>query len=129
MTGAKAQIGLCPSNLDFEQGNFTGWVGYTWTTNPVTAPVPGIVPGRHTIINAATAGLDPFGGFPQMCPNGSGFCLKLGNQSPGAQAESISFTYTIPSALSVFSMLFYYAIVLEDPSIIHLLISQDLRPG
>lgn len=113
---SKGQTGLCPSNLDFEQGDFSGWDCYTWTINPVTPPVLGVVPGRHTIINTATAALDPFGGFPTLCPNGSGYSVRLGNQSNGSQAESISYTYTIPSTVSTFSMLFYYAVVLENPS-------------
>ncbi|MEO7983361.1 MAG: PKD domain-containing protein [Bacteroidota bacterium] len=73
-------------------------------------------PGIHTIISAASAGVDPYGNFPQLCPNGSGFSVRLGNSSGGHQAESIAYTYTIPSTLSVFSMLFHYAVVLQNPN-------------
>ncbi|MEK7224566.1 MAG: hypothetical protein AAB221_02660, partial [Bacteroidota bacterium] len=112
----KAQVGLCPSNLDFEAGDFTGWEA-RWgsATNPLPLPNIGIIPGRHTIISAATAGLDPFGFFPTLCPNGSGYSVKLGNSQTGNQAESISYTYTIPAGLTTFSMLFHYAVVLQDP--------------
>jgi gliding motility-associated-like protein len=111
-----AQTGLCPSNLDIELGDFTGWVcRYGVTANPLPLPNVGIQPGRHTIINAATSGTDPYGFFPEMCPNGSNYCVKLGNNQTGAQAESVSYTYTIPSTVSNFSMLFYYAVVLQDP--------------
>ncbi|MBM3415157.1 MAG: T9SS type B sorting domain-containing protein [Bacteroidetes bacterium] len=111
-----AQTGLCPSNLDIELGDFTGWTcRYGVTSDPLPLPGLGVVPGRHTIINSATAGLDPYGFFPEMCPNGSNFCVKLGNSQTGAQAESVSYTYTIPSTVSNFSMLFYYAVVLQDP--------------
>ncbi|MEP6700001.1 MAG: PKD domain-containing protein [Bacteroidota bacterium] len=112
---ANAQGGLCPSNLDFEAGNFSGWVCRAGSGLSFPLPVTGPIPGRHTIIDATTAGIDPFGFFPEICPNGSGFSVKLGNQTAGSQAESISYTYTIPSTLTVFSMLFYYAIVLESP--------------
>lgn len=113
---AKAQSGLCPSNLDFEQGDFSGWECRTGTAGSYPLPNIGMVPGRHTIIDATTAMNDPYGPFSQMCPNGSGYCVKLGNNQTGSQAESISYTYTIPSTLTNFSMLFYYAVVLEDPN-------------
>jgi gliding motility-associated-like protein len=114
---ANAQVGLCPNNLDFESGDFTGWeCRYGSATNPLNLPLPniGIIPGRHTIINALTGGIDPFGFFPELCPNGSGFSVKLGNHQTQTQAESISYTYTIPSTLSTFSMLFHYAVVIES---------------
>ena len=114
-TAATAQPGFCPSNLDFEQGDFSGWVCRAGSATSFPLPVTGPIPGRHTIINRITAGIDPFGFFPQIAPNGSGYSVKLGNQSAGTQAESISYTYTIPSSLTVFSMLFYYAVVIESP--------------
>ncbi len=117
MKSTKGQVGLCPSNLDFEQGDFSGWQCRAGSAfGPFPLPLTGPIANRHTIINRLTAGLDPFGLFPQMCPNGSNYCMRLGNQINGTQAESISYTYTIPASLSVFSMLFYYAIVLEDPT-------------
>jgi gliding motility-associated-like protein len=120
---ANAQAGLCPDNLDVEQGNFTNWVG-KWGTvtdegnrngNTVHLDNTGVIHGRHTIISALTAVDDPYGGFPQICPNGSSYSIKLGNDLSGAEAESISYTYTIPAGTSVFSMLFQYAIVLQNP--------------
>lgn len=116
---AASQSGLCPSNLDFEQGDFSGWECRAGSVNSLPLPVTGAIPGRHTIIDASTAGVDPFGGFPTLCPNGSGHSVKLGNFSTGAQAESISYTYTIPSTATNFSMLFYYAVVMDDPSVNH----------
>lgn len=113
----KAQAGLCPSNLNFESGDFTGWECRTGSaSNALPLPTVGIVPGRHTIISAATAGTDPYGRFPEMCPNGSNYCVKLGNAQVGGLAESISYTYSIPASLTVFSMLFHYAIVLQNPN-------------
>lgn len=116
---AKAQAGLCPSNLDFELGDFTGWSCEAGNVdvagNLVLFPTPPI-PGQHTIIDARTATIDPYGNFPQICPNGSGFSVKLGNSTGGRGAEGLSFTYTIPSTLTVFSMLFHYAVVLQDPN-------------
>lgn len=74
----------------------------------------GQVANRHTIISRATAGIDYWGRFPQICPNGSGYSVKLGNDLGGAQAESISYTYTIPSTLTNFSLTCNLAIVLND---------------
>ena len=117
-TSIKAQTGLCPSNLDFEQGNFTNWeCRYGPASTPLNLSLPniGIIPGKHTIIDATTAGFDPFGFFPEISPLGSSYSVKLGNYSIGAEAESISYTYSIPSTLSTFSMIIYYAVVIEDP--------------
>lgn len=119
---ATAQAGLCPSNLDFESGSFANWT-CRWGTvsvapgvNTVSLPGTGQIPGRHTIISAATAVNDPYGGFSQICPNGSGYSVMLGNNSGGHQAEAISYNYTIPSTLTVFSMIFHYAVVLQNPN-------------
>lgn len=120
INGVKAQGGLCPVNLDFELGDFTNWV-CKWGTvsspggvNTVSLPNIGQIPGRHTIISAATAGTDPYGGFSELCPNGSGYSVRLGNSGGNHEAESISYTYTIPAGLTNFSMLFHYAVVLQD---------------
>lgn len=119
---AASQAGLCPSNLDFETGDFTNWEcrwGYVdapGNVNTVHLDNLGQVPGRHSIISRATAGIDPYGRFPEICPNGSGYSVRLGSSGGGHEAESISYTYTIPSTLTVFSMLFHYAVVLQDPN-------------
>lgn len=118
-TAVNAQAGLCPPNLDFEFGDFSNWACQAGIVDPggnlILNPTPPI-PGRHTIIPAATAGQDPYGFFPQNCPNGSGFSVKLGNNGGNHQAESISYTYNIPATLTVFSMIFHYAVVLQDPN-------------
>jgi gliding motility-associated-like protein len=117
-----AQAGLCPPNLDFEFGDFTNWTCKSGTVssagniNTLNLSTTAPIPGRHTIIDATNAGTDIYGGFPQLCPNGSGHSVMLGNAVGGAQAESISYTYSIPSTLTTFSILFHYAIVLQDPS-------------
>lgn len=114
---SKAQVGLCPTNLDFELGDFTNWICKAGSVEPdgtilVSAMPP--VPARHSIISAATAGTDPYGGFSTVCPNGSQYSVMLGNSGGAHQAESLSFTYSIPSTLTVFSVIFNYAVVLQD---------------
>jgi gliding motility-associated-like protein len=116
-----AQGGLCPPNLDFELGDFSNWVcqtGRVQVSNGVNKIIwtgTGQANNRHTIIPAATAGTDQYGRFPRNCPNGSGYSVQLGNNQGGAQAESISYTYTIPATSTVFSILFNYAVVFQDP--------------
>jgi hypothetical protein len=73
---------------------FSGWTCYTGNTvalgNSTNAinlfPSGGPVPNYHTMYSAANdAGtLDFYGGFPVMCPNGSGYSVKLGNTMGGA---------------------------------------------
>src|SRR5687767_5913131 len=93
-TSARSQPGLCPPNLDFEMGDFTNWICRTGTIvngNEVWTGT-GPVNNRHTIISRTTAGVDRFGGFPQIAPNGSGYSVRLGNERSGAEMESISYT-------------------------------------
>ena len=117
---AKAQ---CPQNLDFENGTFAGWtcwignvqlVGGKNTVNLV--PSGGPVMGRHEMLSAYPGnGLDQFGQFPQNCPNGSRHSIKLGNNLGGSQAEGVSYTFTIPLNQNRFSLIYYYAVVFQDP--------------
>ena len=118
----QAQPGVCPPNIDFEMGNYTNWVCRTGTVavtggfNKVTWTGTGEVPGRHTIIPAASGGVDFYGGFPEACPNGGNFSVKLGNSNTGSEAEGISYTYAIPANAPVFSLFFQYAVVFQDPN-------------
>lgn len=114
---ARAQSGLCPPNLDFEMGDFTNWVCRTGSVlnGNVVWTRTGQVNNRHTIISRATAGVDPWAGFSQIAPNGSGYSVRLGNDITGGEMESISYTYSIPPGVAVFSILYQFAVVLEDP--------------
>ena len=115
----------CPSNIDFESGTFAGWKLYTGSvstdivtdTNVITLnEVPGPVPGRHEMLSASPGdGLDEYGSFPKNCPNGSGHSIKLGNNLGGNQAEGVSYEFTIPPTANQFSLIYYYAVVIQDP--------------
>jgi gliding motility-associated-like protein len=118
---AIAQAGSCPPNIDFEKGNFNNWecrVGMV-SSNPVNdIEWIGYVqrPGRHEIIaSAGNTAVDEFGGFPVVCPNGSGYSVKLGNKAVNAEAEGLFYTYDIPANLTRFSLIINYAVVLQDP--------------
>ena len=60
--------------------------------------------------------VDPFGGFPVKCPNGSGYSVKLGNTQGGGQAEGISNEFTIPANQDSYSLNFHYAVVFQAPN-------------
>ncbi len=111
----------CPPNIDFELGNFANWQTYTGTVrdngnaNIISLVNSGVVANRHTIINAPTTAVDQYGGFPVLCPNGSGYSVKLGNNLAGREAEGISYQFTVP-AQNDFSLVYNYAVVFEDPN-------------
>jgi len=113
----------CPPNIDFETGTFDNWtcyIGSAGESNGVNQislqPSGGPIPGRHTMFSANTGEVDEYGGFPVSCPNGSGHSIRLGNNSAGTQAEGISYTFTIPANRNVYSLIYYYAVVFQDPN-------------
>lgn len=114
---------LCPPNIDFENGDFTNWQCYLGTTrssggnNIINVSPSSPTLGRHTILGPANAGqTDPYGNFPVLCPNGSNFSVKLGNTNTGRQAQRISYTFTIPAAQNLFSLVYNYAVVFQNPT-------------
>lgn len=117
-----ASNGNCPDNLDFEFGNFTNWRCFTGrvdsigTTNVITVSPSAAVTNRHRIIGRSTpSAVDFFGLFPTNPPDGSNYCVKLGNTNIGAQAERISYTIHVPTNDSNFSVKYDYAVVFQDP--------------
>ena len=114
----------CPPNIDFETGTFDGWTCYTGTSEAVNngniihlQPSGGPVYSRHTMFTSnAGNGVDPYGGFPVNCPNGSAHSIRLGNNSAGTEAEGISYQFTIPADQDVYSLIYHYAVVFQDPN-------------
>ena len=119
----RAQAQQCPPNIDFEKGTLDGWRCYIGNvldqggTNVFSLTESGgAVDGRHTIIPAAGAGNDPFGGFPMRSPNGSDYCVRLGNNTGGGEGEAITYEFSIPANRKTYSLLYYYAVVFEGPN-------------
>ena len=114
----------CPPNIDFETGTFNNWQCYTGSVAAVNGqnvitlfPTAGPVANQHTLFKASQGnGFDPFGGFPVNCPNGSGYSIKLGNNTGGGQAEGISYEFTIPAGQNIYSLIYHYAVVFQDPN-------------
>jgi len=114
---------ICPPNIDFENGNFTNWICYTGnvsaaggTNTMYLTPSGGPTPNQHTMYSAPTNEVDYFGGFPVLCPNGSGHSIRLGNNTGGGQAEGISYEFTIPAGQDIYSLIYHYAVVFQDPN-------------
>lgn len=113
----------CPPNIDFETGTFDGWKCYTGFVeavngaNVINLAESGPVYNRHTMYTANTGeGVDPYGGFPVNCPNGSKHSIRLGNNLAGTQAEGVSYEFTIPAGQNIYSLIYHYAVVFEDPN-------------
>ena len=113
----------CPPNIDFEQGTFDGWTCYTGGVaaingvNVITLSPSGPASNRHTMLSAFPGnGNDPFGHFPVNCPNGSGHSIKLGNTTGGAEAEGMSYEFTIPAGVNEYNLIYHYAVVFQDPN-------------
>ena len=114
----------CPPNIGFENGRFDNWKTYVGGVaaisgaNVFSLNESGPITGRHEIFSRAeSSGIyDQFGGFPVVCPNGSGYSVKLGNTSGGAQAEGISYEFTIPANRNEYTLTYYYAVVFEGPN-------------
>ena len=117
---------ICPPNIDFERGDFSNWTAYTGSvsaaggTNTISlSPGTGAgYNGQHEMFSRSlnATNTDMFGGFPVICPNGSGFSVKLGNTSGGAQAEGLSYEFTIPANMNNYSITYHYAVVFEGPN-------------
>ena len=113
----------CPPNIDFESGNFNGWTCYTGNVaaynnaNVIYLTPSTPQPNQHRLYSAVANGGDRdfYGNFPVICPNGSGFSMKLGNTSGGAEAEGISYSFTIPAGRNSYSLIYHYAVVFQDP--------------
>lgn len=116
----------CPPNIGFENGDFTNWElssGYVASDGTFLLTPTGTTPvaGRQQIISkTSNPGVDIYGGFPQLCPNGSNYSIKLGNTDvkppyPQGVAERISYTFTVPTNQTDYTIVYNYAIVLQDP--------------
>jgi gliding motility-associated-like protein len=115
----------CPPNIDFETGGFNNWNCYIGNTRAVNNqneiilyPSGGPVANYHTMFSAATNSnmVDYYGNFPVVCPNGSGYSIMLGNTTGGAEAEGISYEFTIPANRTTYSLIYHYAVVFQDPN-------------
>ncbi len=105
----------CPPNIDFEDGNFDNWEFFTGMCCPLDITTPSVpIAGRMDIMSGA--GVDPYGLFPVVPPGAGNYTLKLGNDNSGSRAEKAVYTFTVPTDLNNFSLIYRYAVVFEDPN-------------
>jgi gliding motility-associated-like protein len=114
--------GQCPDNIDFEAGSFVNWKCYTGSTsvknnnNAISVTASNPITGRHTLYaKGAAADVDPYGLFPVNPPDGSGYAVRLGNNINGAEAERITYEFTVPANAKDASFTYRYAVVFQDP--------------
>ena len=71
-----------------------------------------IVSATSTIGSQCTNGVDNYGGFPVVAPNGGNYSLLLNNNLAGSKTENASHSYVITPGNS--SITFHFAAVLQD---------------
>jgi len=120
LTSQAIAQGSCPDNIGFEQGGFDNWKCYGGniaSTGTINVNLTGPLLNRHTMeTNTVPPVMDPYGNFPVNCPNGSNYSIKLGNELSGAQAERVTYTFTVPPGKDDYSIIYNYAIVFQNPS-------------
>ncbi|MFT3934156.1 MAG: gliding motility-associated C-terminal domain-containing protein [Chitinophagaceae bacterium] len=116
-TSAVAQS--CNPNIDFEDGTFNNWECSSGTIDKngvIMMSAVGAIPNRHTMLpSKSPAAQDEYGEFSLNSPNGSKYCVRLGNNINGGEAERISYTFTVPATANDYSIVFNYAVVFENP--------------
>jgi hypothetical protein len=120
VTSYSQDITECPQNIGFEEGTLNGWKAYTGhinfdgTLDPFTLEQ---IPDRHYLIKKGSFQRqdDEKAFFSLNSPNGSDYVIRLGNSQSGAQAERITYTLTVPANVDSYSIIFNYAVVLQNP--------------
>ncbi len=67
---------------------------------------------RHTVTSAGMT--DPYAPISMNNPFTGRYSIRLGNQQVGAEAETMSYTYTVEPNSNFFT--YYYAVVFQDPN-------------
>jgi gliding motility-associated-like protein len=108
---AFSQPGVSCPNADFSMNGFQNWIGGIGNCCPIVITNPNTIQnGRHTIM---TPGLDPIVPALTRTPPGIPQSARLGNSQVGAQAESLTYSFTVTNQNALF--VYRYAVVLEDP--------------
>jgi len=114
-TGAYAQ---CPENIGFEDGTFKNWQTYAGQrTMAISVPIEASQPvyPREVIMKASDEALDPYGHFPTVSPNGSGYAVRLGDNETQGKIDQLTYTFTVPPS-GQYGLILNYAVVLQNPS-------------
>lgn len=124
------------TNMGYDLGNLSGWIGTTGVTNigGAGAPTPIYTPlyyttsvTQHSVTSGA--GVDPYGGFPIVNPSGGTNSLRLGDMGtfgttnqyfggvPGAAGATLEQKFQVTAANALF--VYYYAVVIQDAGTDH----------
>jgi gliding motility-associated-like protein len=110
-----------PTNIGFEEGSINGWncrIGSIDGDGNLKLFDSQQIKERHTLLNKVDDGAkkDYYGNFPVLCPNGSDYSVRLGNEEVNSQAESLYYTVIVPAtATNGYSITFNYAVVFQNP--------------
>lgn len=113
------------TNLNFERGNFTNWVGYTWRQSVMVPSinsnkVQGFVSRRHTIMSDTSAYDANTGYALRKIPSGYKYSARLGDEiissdgSPRCWEQSLRYTMAIDSSNTL--LILKFALVLQYAS-------------
>ena len=104
-TASFAQQIPCPPNIDYEFGSLLLWeceIGQSVTggTQANFTGATTVLPmaNRH-VITSGTA-TDQYGGFPQVCPGGGNYSLKLVKNSARGAAERVKYYLEVPAGIN-----------------------------
>ncbi|MDE3142992.1 MAG: hypothetical protein KGL19_02475, partial [Bacteroidota bacterium] len=110
----------CPDNIGFEKGTFQNWVISDGIISSIDGTITSNVVASSTRVNILKNTfpqvLDPFGQFPINSPNGSNYSVKLGDSVGIGHAQTISYTFIIPANQDNYSIIYNYAVVLQNPT-------------
>lgn len=124
---SKNIMAQCPPNIGFEDGTLNNWETYAGEidgTGAIFVTKTTYTGNRQTIFKKGVNNEeDMYGHFPVVCPNGSGYSLRLGNDVTGRGAERVSYTYEVPPGKTI-TLVLNYAVVLGDPLNNHTLSEQ-----
>jgi gliding motility-associated-like protein len=98
------------TNIDFENGNLSGWTSSTGYNPLYNAAGCCLTTGGAQVITSGTA-LDACGGFPIVAPGGN-FSVQLGDNNVGGIADRLEQTFNVTPANANFT--YKYAVVLQD---------------
>lgn len=99
-------------NIDFENGNFDLWQGFTGTAGGSINDI-GLVNERHTIMSAFDFDYFSGGNISRLNPFGGQYSVRLGNQSVGGQAEKLRRVIQVTDEIN--SLIYFFSVVFQDP--------------
>src|ERR1700740_362784 len=130
----QAQAQQTPSpcnNLNFETGTTTNWWSTSFShipTTPIYGPYPAYSPPKwvgqvvnntSTVGTQCTNGVDNYGGFPVVAPDGGQYSFLLNKDSSGGKVCDMSVRQPFVVTPNNASFTFRFAAILQDVGLIN----------